>query len=345
MTQPTRHPALALALFVALWSGASTAQAQAARSLTGEAVEGSKSPFRGSTLVYEHSGSAISVLKSAEPTWNPYYAHQLSLRPEWHFSDPVFLRARVNLTQELTNSDSTLYKNEYVLSDTTLELVWTGWTEKRTGVRVNGNLRVLAPTSKASRGQSLVTSVAPGLTLVRPFSVLGGLIVGYTGRYTQNFNRWTTSQYDGPTVPCGDLDSPACARFVHSGVRNSLFNVSHGPILILSPVSKLTLTFSASFAASRLYALHDTVVDTATGPIELGEGAGVNTRFANVTSLDATWQFNEVFGLSGGAFTYASQTGPDATYRNPFVNRFTSFYLDVIVDVERAWAAARSFRQ
>lgn len=343
MTQPTRQ--LVLALFVALWAGAGTAWAQAARTLTGEAVEGSKSPFRGSTLVYEHAGTAVSALKSAEPTWNPYYAHQLSLRPEWHFADAFFLRARVSLTQELTNSDTTAYKNEYVLSDTTLELVWGGWTEKTSGVRINGNLRVLAPTSKASRGQSLLVSVSPAITALRPFAVMEGLIVGYTGRYTQHFNRWTTPQYEGTTIPCSDLDSPACSRFVHSGARNSLLNVSHGPIVILSPVSKLTLTFSASFFASRLYDLHDTVIETATGPIDLGEGSGVNTRFSNLTSLDATWQFNEIFGLSAGAFTFASQTGPDATYRNPFVNRFTSFYLDVIVDVERAWAATRSLRQ
>lgn len=333
------------ALIVALAAGTSPAWAQAARTLTGEAVEGSKSAFRGSTLSYQHGGTAISLHKGAEPTWNPYYSHQLSLRPEWHFADEFFLRARATLAQELTNSDTTKYKNEYVLSDTTLEFVWSGWQEQNSKIRVSGNLRGLVPTSKASWGQSLVTSLSPGLTLTRGFPVLSGFILGYTGRYTHNFNRWTTSQYDGPTIPCADMDSPACSRFVHSGVRNTASSVAHGPLAILIPTPKLTLTFAASFFRSQLYDLHDTVVETATGPLALGEGSGVNARYATLMSLDANWQFNDVFALSGGAFTFSAQTGADGLYRNPFVNRFTSFYVDVIVDIERAWAALRDLRK
>lgn len=343
MTQSLRFTSLAL--FVALSAGAAPAWAQAARTLTGEAVEGSKSPFRGSTLSYQHGGTAISFYKAAEPTWNPYYAHELTLRPEWHFADEIFLRARVTLSQELTNSDSSKYENEFLLSDTALELVWAGWTEDNSKIRVSGNLRGLIPTSKAAWGQSLVTSVSPALTLTRAFPVLGGFIVGYSGRVTRNFNRWTTSQYDGPTLPCGDMDSPACSRFVHSGVRNTAWSLSHGPIAILVPTEKLTLTFAASFFRSQLYDLNETVVETATGSIDLGEGSGVNARYATLMSLDANWQFNEVFALSGGVFSFAGQTGADGQYRNPFVNRFTSFYVDVIVDLERAWAAVRGPRK
>lgn len=331
----------ALALLATLVVAAPSAWAQAARDLTGEAVEGSKSPFRGSTLVYEHGGTFISASRSAEPTWNPYYAHELSLRPEWHFADELFLRARVTLSQELTWSDSTTYKNEFVLSDTALEFVWAGWTEEHSGIRLSGNLRALAPTSKASLGQSLVTSLSPGLTLMRPFPVLSGLIVGYSGRYTHNFHRYTTAQYDGPTIPCSDLDSPLCSRFLHSGVRNSQSNISHGPLVIFVPIPKLTFTFAASFFRSQLYPLTRTEVETGTGTVVFDEESEVNARYANLMTLDANWQFNDVFALSGGAVTYASQTGPDGQYRNPFVNRFTSFYVDVIVDLERAWAAVR----
>lgn len=340
MTQSIRFTSFAL--LVALTVGAAPAWAQAARDLTGEAVEESKSPFRGSTLSYQHGASAISLYKAAEPTWNPYYGHELSVRPEWHFADEFYLRARVTLAQEFTNSDSSKYKNEYLLSDTALEFVWTGWQEKHSKIKLSGNLRGLIPTSKAAWGQSLVTSLSPGLTLTRAFPVLEGFVIGYTGRYAHNFNRWTTSQYDGPTIPCADMDSPACSRFVHSGVRNTASSVAHGPMAVLKPTKKLTLTYAASFSRSQLYDLHETVVDTDMGPVDLGEGSGVNARYATLMSLDANWQFNEVFALSGGVFSFAGQTGPDGQYRNPFVNRFTSFYVDAIVDIERAWAAVRA---
>ena len=40
-----------------------------------------------------------------------------------------------------------------------------------------------------------------------------------------------------------------------------------------------------------------------------------------------------IISASAGAYTYSGEPGPDGLYRNPFVNRYTSFSVDLIVDV------------
>ncbi len=338
MSIPIRRTLLA-ALGVLVVVGALPASAQQARSITGDAADGSQSPFRGSTLVYEHQATAISALRSAEPQWNPYYAHLLSLRPEWHPRGfPIFFRARVNLTQELTSSDDFNSAHEVVLSDMQLEAVAPGWTEPTTKIRIGGNLRVVAPLSKASWAQTLVTAVSPATTLTRVFSVpklAGPIIVGYNLRLSKNFNRSTTPVMDGPRIPCTDPDSALCARLSHNGGRNVSWSVAHGPLVVVSPIEPLSLTFSFSQFRSALYDLTPAEVSTMTGPVQLDEGNGVNARWSNFALLDATYTLTPEFSLAVGAYTFSSQLGPDGTYRNPLVNRFTSLYVDLLVDMER----------
>ena len=319
--------------------GAAPAWAQQARSITGDSAGGSQNPFRGSTLVYEHQATAIGALRSALPEWNPYYAHQLSIRPEWHpESFPLFLRARLSLTQELTTSDDFNSAHEAVLSDMQVEAVAPGWTEPNSKIRVGGNLRLVVPLSKASWAQTLVTAVSPAMTLTRTFAVpklAGPIVVGYNLRYSKNFNRSSTPVMDGPRIPCTDPDSALCARLSHNGLRNASWSIAHGPLVVVSPIEPLSLTFSFTQFRSALYDLTPAEVATATGTVSLGDGNGVDARWSNFALIDATYTFTPEFSLAAGAYTFSSQLGTDGTYRNPIFNRFTSVYVDLLVDVER----------
>lgn len=319
-----------------------TAGAQSARTLTGDAVDGSKSPFRGSVIAYEHAATALSAFKGAEPRWNPYYAHQLSLRPEFHIKElPVYFRGRFNLSQELTLSDSTTYKHEVVWSDVILEAVAPGWVEPNSKIRFGGNLRVTVPVSKASWAQTLTLGISPSLIVTRPFPVLKGLVVGYGVRYSGFLNRSTTVVFEGPRIPCGDPDSALCRRLSHTGSRNPVWSLSHGPVVVLSPIEKLSLTATFNHFYTQLHALTPASVPALTGDVTLDGGNGIDGRFSAVAMLDATYALTDDLALAAGVLTSSSQLGPDGTYRNPFFNRFTMLYVDVLIDVERLTARFR----
>ena len=88
-------------------------------------------------------------------------------------------------------------------------------------------------------------------------------------------------------------------------------------------------------ARSQLYPLSTGTVETPTGPVIIGDSTATNGRWSQMALLDATYTFTPDLSVSFGAYTWASQLGSCGTVRNPIVNRFTSFYLDLIVDVER----------
>lgn len=347
MTQPfqparsCRRPFAGLVLaLVAVFAPTRDAQAQAARNLTNEAADKDASPWAGSVFTYDSAFNAYGLRKDAQPTWDPYYAQTFLLMPQYHPNLPFFLRGRFSFSQELTDGD-TKYLRELVWSDLQLEAVG-GVTEPNSKIRINATLRAVAPLSKASRAQSLLLSLSPALSFVRTFKVREGLILGYNLRYNQNFNQYTTTQYDAPTIGCGDADSPACSAFLHTGVRNAHWSFSHGPLVVFMPWEPIALSFSGALFRSRLYDLTPVTVKTDTGDLTFAEGNGVDARYAFLTSFDITWSINPTFSLSGGAYSFGSQLGPDGQYRsNYFANRLTALYLDVNVDVERLVATVR----
>lgn len=304
-----------------------------------------KSAWRGSSFSYGHQGSAISAFPGAEPFWNPYYAHQLSLRPELHFESlPFFLRGRFSLNQELTLSDETTYRNEVVWSDVVLEAVAQSWTEPVTKLQLGGSLRLTAPLSKAAWAQTLYLAASPSVSVSRRFDVLSGLTLAWSGRYSAFFNRSTTSAFAGPRIPCGDADSPLCQQLSHSGVRNGSWSLSHGPVVALAVTPRLAFTFVLNQFRTQLYALTPVTVGTDTGPVEVGERSGIDARYATLASLDASYALTADLALTFGVSTFSSQLAPDSTYRNPLLNRFTSLNFEVQVDMERL-AARVSGRQ
>ncbi|MGC4117183.1 MAG: hypothetical protein QM765_22005 [Myxococcales bacterium] len=105
----------------------------------------SQNPWRDTAIDYGHSFSAISLNKNAEPTYNPYYAHSLTITPVWHlWDDYLVAKVRLAMEQELTNSDDTTYKNEVVFNDMQIDLGTAGVTEGITGIK-NRRRRALLP--------------------------------------------------------------------------------------------------------------------------------------------------------------------------------------------------------
>jgi hypothetical protein len=303
--------------------------------------------FKGSTLIYEHAASAVSLWRPALPMYNPWWTHRVSLRPEWHpVGIPAFVRARLDLWQEFTQPDDGLVAD---VGDLLVDFVWSGWKESLSGVRVGGNVRVNVPLSKYSRAQTLVTSVSPALTLARAFP-LGeqSIFVSWAFRYTRNAHRFTTAQFDGPPIAdCGDPGGASCAMLLHTGLRSAQWGFSQGPLVVYTPIPALSLTAMTTFFVNGLYALTPGEVPTLTGGVnpDAGGDLGPQHRFSNLFAVDASYTVSEELTLSLGAYTFASQLGPDGRYRaDPLANLNTAFYLDLVFNVEALLSPSTSGR-
>lgn len=116
-----------------------------------------------------------TVFRGQTQDYNPTVESNLWLLPRYAINDAWQLRARAIISYEYTNSDATTYRNEPLLSDTTLQLFYRKVPKLPLGIQPSLALNMGIPTSKISRARTQV--VAPGVTLqlVRPFEhLLGG---------------------------------------------------------------------------------------------------------------------------------------------------------------------------
>lgn len=286
-----------------------------------------KNPWRGSELSYEHGFSALSLSKSADPWYNPYYAHRWSIAPQWWVGDYLFFKAKLDMEQELTNSDDTTYKHEVLLSDLLLEVGTSGYTESVTGIKIGGNLRFAFPTSKQSQAATMRLAIAPSLNLSRKFNLLEGLVLGYGARFGIFFHKFTTAQANSPWLPCGEVDSIQCAQFVQTGVRNQHFSLSHGPVVGLEVLPGLTIEAAYAFLYGFLYPL------SGQGDY-LADDLDQSTRYAQSFSLGLSYAPVDFLGISLAAQSTWASLQPNGTYRTPFFNRNTQIGLGLSVSVD-----------
>ncbi|MGA9523070.1 MAG: hypothetical protein WBV82_16495 [Myxococcaceae bacterium] len=288
------------------------------------------SPWRGSFLTYGHAATTVSLDKGALPFYNPTYAHRLELGPQWNFNDLLFVRARLELMQEFTVSDTYENPHEIVVTDLMADVGTSGWEEPRTGIRISGDLRLTAPTSKIAQAQSRILSVGPRLSLSRKFPVMQGLTVRYDGRYTYRFNRYTTMQNEAPRlIACTDVQSLDCLETAHTGRRNVEQDVVHGATVLFQPLEKLSVTSSLMWSHGFLYALTPSDI-----PVRANPYANENfARFSSIFSIGASYQIFDALDVGAGVLT-VSPLGEDGSVRTPFFNQFTTLYLDLGVDFE-----------
>ncbi|MBX3204827.1 MAG: hypothetical protein KF764_07150 [Labilithrix sp.] len=132
-------------------------------------------PFAGSALYTQNSMTTNTVFRGQTQSPNPTVESNLFILPRYAFNDALQLRGRVIINYEYTNSDTTTYRNEPLLSDTTLSLFYRKLPKLPLGVIPNLALNVAVPTSKLSRSRTMLATPGATLQLVRPFEhILGG---------------------------------------------------------------------------------------------------------------------------------------------------------------------------
>jgi len=80
--------------------------------------DSSKLPWRGTSLAFSQSLNINAFAKSAQTSYNPTYSWTFILLPRWYFTKTTFLNLDQRMYLELTSSDSTLYAQRAMLSDT-----------------------------------------------------------------------------------------------------------------------------------------------------------------------------------------------------------------------------------
>jgi hypothetical protein len=167
--QPTT-PAVSIGTSPATTPGSDTP----ATAPTEPAAKPKPRPFAGSALFIQNSMTTGTIFRGQQQDYNPTIESAMFMLPRYAINDAFQLRARAILNYEYTNSDTTRYRNEPTISDTTLQLFYRK-IPKVLGFQPNIALNAGLPTSKASRARTLIFSPGATLQLVRGFEhVLGG---------------------------------------------------------------------------------------------------------------------------------------------------------------------------
>ncbi len=289
-----------------------------------------KSPWRGSEIAYRNSVTAISLDRSADLTYNPFWAMALELSPRYSFDDVWSVGASLEIAREITEADDTTRSSETLLGDLGLRVSASNFAKiPGVGINVSAGLGLTLPTSLSSQGDTLMFALSPSLRLSRTFGkVLDGLTLGYSLRFTKNFHEYTTGELDSPSVPgCFVGDSGSCDRFLNTGYRNASFRLSNGFDASLDLTS--WLTFSADLAIIVSW-LHDDVDDERVSHVELEPA---NERYALAADLGFSARWWKPLEVRLGASTFNPQLQSDGDRYAPFFNRFTTLYLDLRLDV------------
>ena len=132
-------------------------------------------PFAGSSLFIQNSMTTGTVFKGQQQDWNPTVDTSFWFLPRYAINSAFQLRGRLIMSYEWTNSDTTTYKHEPVLSDSTISLFYRKIPTLPLDIHPSVALNVGLPTSKLSRARTNIFTPGATLQLVRGFeNVLGG---------------------------------------------------------------------------------------------------------------------------------------------------------------------------
>ena len=171
-TAPTAQPAVTVGTGTGTTPPASDTPAESAPA---PAAKPAPRPFAGSSLFIQNSMTTGTVFRGQTQDYNPTIDSSFWFLPRYAINDSFQLRGRVIMSYEYTNADDTTYRNEPMLSDTTLSLFYRKVPKLPLGIIPSVALNVGLPTSKNSRSRTMVATPGATLQLVRPFEkILGG---------------------------------------------------------------------------------------------------------------------------------------------------------------------------
>ncbi|GEM_PF-6851138 len=262
---------------------------------------------------------------------NPLSTLSLRFLPKLNIPSTEFfyLSGRIDISKEVTNSDSTSYQYETQLSDARLEFVFPElYREKFTDMVLSGTFRTSFPTSKASQFATLRWGNMVDLGISKGFFGEKGkpetqkIFLGYDFRFYKNWHEYTTSQTEessGGYYNQYPLRVKA-ADYLNTGSTNLEYQVAHifsGSIAITEK-----LTFIGYFWVINGWAY------------ELYGGGERGKRDSIDFNVEFDYQVFKWLMIDFGLDTFQPQLLPNSTYtNNPFwrntYDNYTTLYFDV----------------
>jgi hypothetical protein len=160
-------------------------------------------PFAGSSLFVTNSVTTNTIFRGQTQYYDPTVEASLWLLPRYAINDAFQLRARAIVSYELTNSDSSTYRNEPLLSDVSAQLFYRKIPLLPGGIKPSVALNVAVPTSKVSRSRTMIFTPGATVQLARPFEkILGGdgMLLGSLA-YSHPFYRSKNAEVVDPRPP------------------------------------------------------------------------------------------------------------------------------------------------
>jgi hypothetical protein len=302
----------------ALSPGSARAQASTAVGNLNTEDDSSRLAWRGTALAFSQSLNMNAFSKSAQASYNPTYSWTFILLPRWYFSKTTFLNIDQRLYLELTDSDSTLYSQRAMLSDTVVGVDTVFLDEALQGdseLTLAGGLHVIAPTSISSRADTMVIGGRARASATMAWKkALKGASLTFQGRYSHRFLRHNSLEVEQP-YPCltGGVNVGSC-EFVGSmsGVRNSLSSIISGSLQLTDTISLEALVWLSWSRGSDL-APYNREIET--GVIRLEDGSTTHWRNERYLVLGADWQATDWLSVGVSIIDYFPEKAPDGSNR------------------------------
>jgi hypothetical protein len=276
--------------------------------------------FRGSSFIYRNAVSVNSFDKSAEPTYNPYYAIQFIFAPRYWFTNQFFIRSNLSLDRELTQADGRTYQNETLLSDWTNAIGGSLHRWKELGLTTFASASLRLPTSLASQARTMNAAYGTTVALIKSLQSWGSMSYAFGVTYT-SFD-YTTGTLETPRI--SQCSGSSCDPFLNTGVRNAPWQIAHSLNLNIFPKSWLFLSAGVTWIQSNLFPrkISDDMISYV--PQE-----PTNSRYLVSYNIEADLQPTSWLVVAFMLNTFNPQLAPNSTSYDPFYNRFSTFMLDL----------------
>jgi len=326
------------------------AEGESAAPAVSTEVKPRKSRWHGSIAHFDQSiGTQTAGLGADYQSHNPVYEWWFAFKPRLYAYETrveyVSLHGWANLYWELTNSDTTTYRNEPVLGPTWLWANYGRTIFERGDVKTSlfFGPRFRLPTDKESRNAGLIASAGGGVGFGQTFPIYGkgapalpGSRFGFEARYFHPFNRSTTHVY--PAL--GRVRQDVAGRTVVSDVLDGSMNTQHELWLLASGTvhitDKLNLTLTYVLINYWDYRPPETPICSAsTGcvtPSTTTDPTRYRVRPWVLASID--YDVIDEMSLSLGYYNLASQIGPDGQRRSPFWSPDARVFFTVVGNLD-----------
>ncbi|MFI5305801.1 MAG: hypothetical protein ACHQ53_00535 [Polyangiales bacterium] len=297
------------------------------------------------TFAWTQYYAAAGLSESAYTTFNPTYSWTFLLTGSYNFDKHTSLSLTQLGTVELTDSDTTAKRQQFLLYDTYLDATHTIpiKIDSKHGYLLNGLAGLLLPTSKASQAANMILGararVGAGYATK---DVLHGLDLAASVGYMRRFATAGTLQAEN-RFPCNVSGSDSSQQCAFLGGLTSTRDVT---LLGLDGNLHLSDKWSAGVSLTFFWALARGLpsyeVPVATSRVVTGDTSATHWRNSRWLLLFASYHFNDWLSATARATDIFAERGPDGHLRAPFNPLDTLFGLELDISFDQLYLSTRA---